>query len=153
MGDQERERKNIDDGYCAIRPLSLLLLFFLLTRLCVWISGLHEVFVGSWDAFTTSRSITNDATTTNTFTNIEPKHHLKTNEAIQGKLLEWEEKGNQEWLSEKVHTLTVNWRQALVDADLTICWIPCWTWPNSLGIGGRNSTRAKYQKRDNFDCP
>jgi hypothetical protein len=42
----------------------------------------HKVFIWSWDALTTSRSITNDATTTNTFANIKPKHHFKTNEGI-----------------------------------------------------------------------
>lgn len=77
-GDEKR-KKNIDDGHCTKR---FVLLFFLLTRLFLWLSGLHEVFIGSWDAFTTSRSITNDTTATDAFTDIEPEHHFDTDECV-----------------------------------------------------------------------
>lgn len=55
------------------------------------INGSHEIFIWSWDAFTTTWSITDDTTTTDTFADVEPKHHFETNESIQSELLEKKE--------------------------------------------------------------
>jgi hypothetical protein len=38
----------------------------------------HEEFIGSWDAFTTTRSVTDNATTTDTFTDVEPEENFQT---------------------------------------------------------------------------
>ena len=76
------ESKKERDGRCPIQGREL--------------NGSHKIFIWSWDAFTTTRSITDDTTTTNTFANIKPEHHFETNEGIQSKLLEKEE-----WMRER----------------------------------------------------
>jgi len=43
------------------------------TRFGFVVKRSHEVFIGSWDAFTATWSITNDATSTDAFTDIKPK--------------------------------------------------------------------------------
>ena len=49
--------------------------------------GLHEVFVGSWDAFTSARSVPDDATAADTFTDVEPEHHFNAHQCVQAELL------------------------------------------------------------------
>ena len=49
--------------------------------------GLHEVFVGSWDSFTSARSVTDDASASDTFTNVEPEHHFNADQCVQAELL------------------------------------------------------------------
>ena len=43
-------------------------------RLFFLLYGSHEVFIGSGDALTTARSIANDTSASNAFTNVKPEH-------------------------------------------------------------------------------
>ena len=49
--------------------------------------GLHEVFVGSWDSFTSARSVADDATAPDTFTDVEPEHYFNAHQRVQAELL------------------------------------------------------------------